>query len=174
MIGEGEGREGKIPFFLRDIVGAAAFAGIIYMAATIDGYSSFLYKGGHGLTSLLTVFVIYAMINENSIVNKILSCYPLTWIGVRSYGIYLWHYPIILLVSSGKKSTWWMILVDILLTGILSALSYYFIETPIRRGAIRRNVEIMKSKPETPWEKKKRGRTIQRNIKVICGTAYFS
>ncbi len=171
MIGEEEGREGKIPFFLRDIVGAAAFAGIIYMAATIDGYSSFLYKGGHGLASLLTVFVIYAMINENSIVNKILSCYPLTWIGVRSYGIYLWHYPIILLVSSGKKSTWWMILVDILLTGILSALSYYFIETPIRRGAIRRNVEIMKSKPETPWEKKKRGRTIQRNIKVICGTA---
>ncbi len=171
MIGEGGGGEGKIPSFLRDIVGAAAFAGIIYMAAAIDGYSSFLYKGGHGLVSVLAAFVIYAMINENSIINKSLSCYPLKWIGVRSYGIYLWHYPIILLVSGGKKTTWWMILVDILLTGILSALSYHFIETPIRRGAIGRNIKIMKSKPETPWEKKKRKRTIQRNIKVICGTA---
>lgn len=171
MIGERAEGEGKIPVFLRDIMGAAAFAGIIYMTVTIDGYSSFLYKGGHGLVSLLATFVIYAMINENSIINKILSCYPLTWIGVRSYGIYLWHYPIILLISSGKKSTWWMMFVDILLTGILSALSYYFIETPIRRGAIGKNIEIMKSKPETPWEKKKRGRTIQRNIKVICGAA---
>lgn len=160
----------KVWNILRDIVGIAAFGGLIYMTAAIEGYSSFLYKGGHGIASLLTVFVIYALLNENSILNKVLSCYPLVWIGKRSYGIYLWHYPIILLISNGKRPTWWMIIIDIVLTGILSALSYYFIETPLRRGAIGQNLKVMRSEPKTSWEQKKRKRTIQRNVKVICGT----
>lgn len=169
MIDEYTGAVKRIPGVLRDIAGTASLAGLLYMMARIEGYSSFLYKGGQGLASLLTVLVITALLNENSILNKALSLQPLRWIGVLSYGIYLWHYPIILLVSNGKKSVWWMMVIDILLTGILSALSYYFIETPIRHEAIGRNIEIMRSHPESRRERRKQQRTVQRNIKVASG-----
>ncbi|MCI9074955.1 MAG: acyltransferase [Dorea sp.] len=159
----------RIPGILRDIAGVAAFIGLIFMMVRIDGYSSFLYRGGQGLASLLAVLVILALLNEDSVLNKVLGLYPLRWIGERSYGIYLWHYPIILLTSGVKKPVWWMILIDVLLTGILSGLSYYFIETPVRRGAIGRNIEIMKSHPETRRERRKHQRIVQRNIRVGAG-----
>lgn len=169
MAEEYAGIGNKIPDILREAVGTVSLAGLLYMMIRIDGYSSFLYRGGQGLASLLAVLVILALLNENSILNKALSLYPFQWIGERSYGIYLWHYPIILLFSGGKKSAWWMIILDILLTVVLSALSYYFIETPIRHGAIARNIKIMRSKPETRWERRKQKRTVQRNIKVASG-----
>ena len=169
LAGESAGREKKIPGILYDIVGVAAVAGLLYMAVAIDGYNSFLYKGGQGIASLLSALLIFTVLNGAGILNEVLSLRPLRWIGERSYGIYLWHYPIILLISNGKKPVWWMGIIDILLTVILSALSYYFIETPIRHGVIRRNIEIMRSKPETRREQKKRTRTIQRNLKVVSG-----
>lgn len=161
--------EKKIHGIVRDVIGILSLAGLFCMMIMIDGYSSFLYQGGQGIASLLTVLVIFAVLNEDSILNRVLSLNLMGWIGECSYGIYLWHYPIILLISNGKKSSWWMIIPELLLTGILSALSYYFVETPIRHGVIRRNIEIMRSKPETRQEKRKQARTIQRNFKVACG-----
>lgn len=160
--------EKKIPDIVRDVTGILSLAGLFGMMIMIDGYSSFLYRGGQGIASLLAVLVIFAVLNENSILNKVLGLNLPGWIGERSYGIYLWHYPIILLISNGKKSSWWMITIELLLTGILSVLSYYFIETPIRHGVIGRNIDIMRSQPDTRWKKRKQIRTIQRNLKVVC------
>lgn len=160
--------EKKIPDIVRDVIGILSLVVLFGMMVMIDGYSSFLYRGGQGIASLLTVLVIFAVLNEDSILNRVLDLNLPGWIGERSYGIYLWHYPIILLISNGKKSSWWMIIIEVLLTGILSVLSYYFIETPIRHGLIGRNIEIMRSQPETRWKKRKQMRTIQRNLKVVC------
>lgn len=166
---EGFGIEKKMPGILRDIIGCLSLAGLFCMMIMVDGYSSFLYRGGQGIASLLTVLVILAVLNENSMLNKIFCLYPMVWIGERSYGIYLWHYPIILLISNGRKPVWWMIIVEMLLTVACAAASYRFIETPVRHGAIGRNIEIMRSHPKTSRERKKQIRTIWRNVEVVSG-----
>ncbi len=139
------------------------------MMITVDGYSSFLYRGGQGLASLLAVFVIFSVLDGNGILSRVLSIAPLKWVGDRSYGIYLWHYPIILLISNGEKAAWWVDLIEILLTVLVAALSYALIETPIRHGAIGRSLEIIRSRPRSRRERKKRIRTLKRSIRLGVG-----
>lgn len=161
--------EKRLPGILRDIAGVISLIVLLGMMAAVDGYAVFLYKGGQGIASLLAVLMIYAVLNHNGVLNKLFSLSPLVWIGERSYGIYLWHYPVMLLISGGRKAAWWMMLVEVLLTGVCAALSYRFIETPIRHGAIGRNIAIMRSQPKTGRERKKQIRTIWRNAEVVSG-----
>lgn len=139
----------KLPRIWGDIIGTAAFSGLFYMMVSIDGNSSFLYRGGHGIASACTVLVIISLLDAKGILSRILSAPLLKCIGERSYGIYLWHYPVLILLSKGEKSPWWVNITVILLTVMLSALSYRFIETPIRCGVIERSVEIVKNQPKT-------------------------
>ena len=161
----------RIPAVLLDVIGAFYLIGLFYMMIKVEGHRRLLYRGGQVLVSLLTVLVIFAVLNEDSILGKILSPYPLKWVADRSYGIYLWHYPIILLFSNGKKSAWWIMLIEILLTTIISVLSYYYIEIPIRRGAIIRSIRIINSSPETQRQRRKRNRVVKKSIKAVCATA---
>ena len=146
---ENRGTAKKLPCIWRNVIGITAFTVLFCMMATIDGNSSFLYRGGHGIASVCTVLVIYSLLDAEGILSRILSAPSLKWIGERSYGIYLWHYPVLLLISQGRKSSWQVNVIVILLTGLLSALSYRFIETPVRRGAIEKSIEIVKSQPKT-------------------------
>lgn len=115
--------------------------------------------------------VIYSVLNKNCVFGKALSVFPFKWTGDRSYGIYLWHYPVILLVSGGKKSSWWIILIEILLTLLLSATSYQLIETPIRHGVIKRSIDIISSHPRTRRERRKQVQTLKRSMKIVLSTA---
>jgi hypothetical protein len=63
------------------------------------------------------------------------------WIGLRSYGIYLWHYPIFCVTRPGLDVPvhgWPLLALRLLLTLGAADLSYRYIETPIRAGAIGR------------------------------------
>lgn len=122
-----------------DGVGIAAFIGLILMVAFCDGFSPFLYYGGLVLCSVLTAIVIAVMVHPASILGKFWSLPPFVWIGKRSYGIYLWHYPLILLMmpANGLTQTpWWLMLLTLAVIFAISAFSYTFVENPIRHGAI--------------------------------------
>ena len=148
---------------LRDAAGIAGLLVILYMTARTDGYSSFLYRGGQGLVSVCTVLVIGSLLNTDGILSRLLSAAPLKWISDRSYGIYLWHYPVILLISGGKKAPLWVSILEIL----LSALSYRFIETPIRHGIIEKSIAVIRGEPETKRERRKQIRTLKRSIRAV-------
>lgn len=155
---------------LSDAAGAAALLALFCMMACVDGYGSFLYRGGQGIASACTVLVIYSLLNTDGVLSRVLSAAPLKWISDRSYGIYLWHYPVILLISGGKKAAWWVSLLEILLTLLLSSLSYRFIETPIRNGIIGKSIAILHSDPETRRERRIQSRTLKRSIRAVLGT----
>ena len=122
-----------------DGVGLAAFVGLFLMVWLADGFSSFLYRGGLVLCSVLTAVVIAVMVHPASLLGRFWGLAPFVWIGKRSYGIYLWHYPLLLLMlpqNGIAESPWWMMLLALVAIFACSAFSYTFVENPIRHGAI--------------------------------------
>ncbi len=129
-----------------DIGGIISLFIICLIVGRVAGYDEFLYKGGYLIVSILTAFVILSILRKNSILSKILSISVIDWLGKLSYSIYLWHYPIIILMSGGKKSSILTVSIEILLTLIMSVISYYVIETPIRKGIIDKTFNLLKEK----------------------------
>ena len=120
---------------LLDAVGVAAFLAIVAMCVFISGYSDFMYYGGLVICSALSAVVIAVLAHPRSMFARIAACKPLVWIGKRSYGMYLWHFPIIELLEPRNATMlpWWIHLVELAIILVVSHLSYEFIETPIRK-----------------------------------------
>ena len=152
------------------VLGSVSFAVLLVMTIAINGSSNFWYRGGQFFGTILTVLMIYAVSGRKTWLSRFLSNPVLKWIGDRSYSIYLWHYPIILLISKGIKASWWITLIEIVLSVILAELSYRFIETPIRHGIIGEYLNILRSRPKSRQEKKRQIQVARRSLKVMAGT----
>ena len=152
------------------VLGSVSFAVLLVMTIAINGSSNFWYRGGQFVGTILTVLVIYTVLGRKTWLSRLLSNPVLKWIGDRSYSIYLWHYPIILLISKGIKASWWIPLIEIVLSVVLAELSYRFIETPIRHGIIGEYLNILRSRPKSRQEKKRQVQVARRSLKVMAGT----
>lgn len=152
-----------IPTYLRriiDVIGVICLMAILIMVVLVNQYDSFLYLGGMLLVSILTALLLAVLIHPASKLSVIMTFKPLTWIGERSYSIYLWHYPIILFTSSQNRTgdtSIVTILLQMALTLVFAALSYNYIENPIRKGAISNFYKKMRSsewsmKQITHWQ----------------------
>jgi len=125
---------------LLDGVGVVGLVVIALLIWRTNEYSAFLYRGGIVLLSVATVSVVAALAHPASWLGPALGWVPLRWLGVRSYGIYLWHWPIIVLttptVQGGVKLP--LAILQVGATIAVAALSWRFVEEPIRRGALGR------------------------------------
>lgn len=121
-----------------DSVGTLALIFLLLWLSYVNQFEEFLYSGGLALFSLVVVVLISALAHPSTLLGKWLGIKPLRWIGVRSYGMYLWHYPIIQLTtptSQANEIQPLRIAFQLILIFVISALSYHFIEDPIRRSA---------------------------------------
>ncbi|KEK24594.1 acyltransferase family protein [Bacillus gaemokensis] len=123
-----------------DIIGGISLIIILVMFWKTNQYDPFLYRGGMVLLSVATALLVANLAHPASRITKFLKFRPLRWMGVRSYGIYLWHYPIITLtnpqVSTGEFQLTRAILQFILII-FVAQISWKFIENPIRQGALK-------------------------------------
>jgi peptidoglycan/LPS O-acetylase OafA/YrhL len=118
------------------IVGLGVFAVLVWRTGE---YSPFLYRGGMVLLSFATALMVAAAASPASRFGRILGWEPLRWLGVRSYGIYLWHFPIIVLTipaAGGDTPTRRVLQVAAVIA--CAALSWRYVEEPIRHGALSR------------------------------------
>ncbi|MGO9959522.1 MAG: acyltransferase family protein [Solirubrobacteraceae bacterium] len=123
-----------------DGLGVAGLLGIAVLVWRTNEYSPFLYHGGLVLLSLATVLVVAALAHPAARLGGALGWRPLRWLGVRSYGIYLWQTPVILLTTPVLNRG-----VDPLravaqvaaIVGV-AALSWHYVEEPVRHGALGR------------------------------------
>ena len=101
-----------------------------------DGADPWLFRGGFFVCAIATLMMISAVTHERAMTSRLLSIPVLLWIGTRSYGLYLYHWPIYQLIRNiaGQKMTVFEFVVAMILTGIITEVSYRFIETPIRKG----------------------------------------
>ena len=136
-----------------DLMGVVGLVGLAAMVALTNGYTAFQYRGGTLLCSILTLMVITACVQPQGMVARALAAEPLVWIGKRSYSIYLWHYPLLLLmnpVANINDTPWWHYILQVLLVVAAAECSYRFIETPFRKGAFGRTVAELRDGTTTP------------------------
>lgn len=124
---------------LLNLVGGLALLIVLFMLWKTDRYDPLLYQGGMLGFSVAAAVLVAAIAHPTSMWSRLLSLKPLRWIGVRSYGIYLWHYPVMILTSPpagpGQLSAV-EIGLQIIASIVLAALTYTYVEEPIRRGRL--------------------------------------
>lgn len=100
-------------------------------------YSPWLFRGGFLLTGICSIGIIAAATHQRSSVGRVLGIRPLRWIGTRSYGLYLYHWPIYqVLRDSGHPLQWRQFAIAMLITLPITELSYRLVELPIRKGKV--------------------------------------
>jgi peptidoglycan/LPS O-acetylase OafA/YrhL len=127
---------------LLDTLGFAALGALIWFCLNLGEFQPFLYMGGFALVGVATAATIMAVVHPYTLIGaRLLGSAPLRWIGVRSYGIYLWHWPVFMVTRPELDVPFdalSLLALRLAATVVLADLSYRYIETPIRRGALGR------------------------------------
>jgi peptidoglycan/LPS O-acetylase OafA/YrhL len=125
-----------------DRAGVAALLVLALLFARLGGADPFLYRGGFALIALATATAITGAVAPGArLLPALLDGQPMRWLGERSYSLYLWHWPLFTVTRpeldvplSGLP----LLVLRLAGTVLLADLSYRWVETPIRRGALGR------------------------------------
>jgi len=121
------------------LVGLAGLGALMVNYELFDSftrtYFSLLFRGGFLLTGLCTIAIIAAVTHSGSFIGRFLGNKVLNWVGTRSYGLYLYHWPIYQMIrkQAGIALTFPKFAMAIVITVVIAEASYRFIEMPIRR-----------------------------------------
>ncbi len=122
---------------LLERAGVAALAVVILGLIAFGFYSPVTYRGGMLLVDVATAVLIATVAHPASRLGPILGRQPLKWFGLRSYSLYLWHWPIFQLTRPGVDIAapgWVVLILRLVLTAAAAEASYRFVEQPFRSG----------------------------------------
>lgn len=126
-------------------VGLIGFALIVML---VPDTAAFTYPFGLVLGSLFSLFLVGAVIiRPDTLFTRIMELAPLRWLGVRSYGIYLWHWPMLVfgrILIPTAMGTVENVAVDVLfafISFVAADLSYRFVEEPMRKDGFIKSLE---------------------------------
>jgi peptidoglycan/LPS O-acetylase OafA/YrhL len=117
--------------------GVTALAVVLIGLASLGFYSAVTYRGGILAVDLASAVLIATVAHPATRLGSVLARQPLRWVGLRSYSLYLWHWPIFELTRPGvdvAATGWPTLLLRLGLTGGAAELSYQFVERPWRTG----------------------------------------
>ncbi len=127
----------------RTLLTGVGVGGLVATAALwhlVSSSSALAFRGGMTLAALATVAVIASVVLvPASSVARLLAWGPLRWIGVRSYPLYLWHWPVVVVLTAPRTGLgrWSLFGLRIVVTFVLAVATERLIERPIRAGAVR-------------------------------------
>ena len=124
---------GRVGFSL---VAVAAVAVFVLEWARINGSADLTYRGGFLVADLMVASVILGVtMAPAGLPARVLSLRPLTFTGQISYGLYLWHWPIFLVLNHARTGLddWPLFLLRVAVTYVVAMLSWYLVETPVRQ-----------------------------------------
>ncbi len=143
------GKTGRNAAILLDVVAVISAFVLFWMFLNVDYFDPNLWRGGFLLAAMASAMLIAATVHPASRLTPwLLGFAVFRWIGVRSYGIYLWHWPIYMVTrphSDIPLTGLPLLVLRLGLTFAFAAASYKFIEEPIRHGAIERRWAMYRS-----------------------------
>jgi lysophospholipase L1-like esterase len=123
------------------LLGLAGLTGVVVLAVAwsrLGGQEPFLYRGGFAVCGLAAIAVIATVAHpEAGLISRALSFRPLCMLGWISYGVYLWHWPVYVVLDPVRTGidAWPLLVLRIAVTLVIAIASYVFLEQPIRHGA---------------------------------------
>lgn len=132
---------GAIGGLALQLVAVACAVAVVWAWSTISLNDDFLYRGGFLLLALAVAVVIAAIAQAKAQpLGLLLALPPVRGLGLISYGVYLWHWPVYFVMTAGRTGldTYPLFAARVCLTLALSVMSYNLIEAPFRHGALRR------------------------------------
>jgi peptidoglycan/LPS O-acetylase OafA/YrhL len=147
------GTTGKYARVLLDVAGVVGLSLLWWSFRSTHDYDAFAFQGGFLIVDIATVLVIASVVHPRGDLDRVLGVPVLVWIGLRSYGIYLWHFPIFAVTRTvdlegtfGITPPGWLwFSLRLALTLVIAAASYTYVEVPIRAGAIKRYMEQLRA-----------------------------
>jgi len=171
--------------YLFDIAGVIAVAALAFMCwrftEVIDDVEGgpiaydLLYQGGLFLVALATIVVIASVTRPRSFLGRYVIGNPVfVWVGLRSYGLYLYHWPIFQIYReyAGVPLRLNEFFVLLAVTMVVTEVSYRFIETPLRKGGIGKLIVLWRS--PTTFERRAARRRIALGIGATAVLPVFA
>ncbi len=139
-----------VPRSATELVAVMALAGIGWALWNVDEFVPMLYRGGFWGLDVVVLLAVLAVTRAASRAGRLLDCAPLRWLGQRSYSVYLWHWPVVVVTRPGVDLHGPVLLVQAGRIGVilsLAAVSYRWVEQPLRAWRPR---PVDPSVPSTP------------------------
>jgi len=135
------------------LAGTLGLGLIVWAAVLPDTHGPATFPGALLLASGGSVLAILAGILPGSPFGRALDVAPLRWLGDRSYGVYLWHWPVLVLITAAAggsssdavaRTGWPLGVLALAVTLVAASLSYRFVEQPLRRFGFRRSLRAVR------------------------------
>lgn len=139
--------------------GALALACVVGAYILVTEFTPLLYRGGFLVFSAVVAVLIMMATHPAIGLGALLGSQPWRFIGQRSYGLYLWHWPVFLVTRPGLDTAWdgsepWHAVatgaVRLAVTFGIAEVSYRFIEMPIRHGILGRTWSRLRTHTMSP------------------------
>lgn len=141
---------------IRSFIGFTAVLALLVMFVVLDSAYPFAYRGGILIASLITAAAVATLPGKIGLFTRFCQLPVLDWIGERSYGIYLWHWPVLLILKSfpaasaeGYLQYVGLPVAAVAITFLLSEASYRWIESPVRSVGYRGTWAMIRSSIES-------------------------
>ena len=135
---------GKAESRIAGIIGTVALIGYGVQLFLMPDDAEITYRGGLFLTSVLGVLMVWGVVREYGPMTPLFRTKVMRWFGQRSFSLYLWHWPVIMMLKAlfegnqNSDKSWILGLVAVPISLLLSEISYQFIENPFRRGGYKK------------------------------------
>lgn len=148
----------KIPVQAKRLLNGVGLASLLVLILALfffDDQSTFVYYGGLYLVSIVSTIAVAVTAHPGASLNRWLTNPVFTYIGKRSYGIYLYQFPVMIFYESKVTNLadhiWLHTLIEIVLIIGISELSYRFIEEPFRKFDYSQTWPTLRSWFSRPW-----------------------
>jgi peptidoglycan/LPS O-acetylase OafA/YrhL len=128
--------------------GSVALAYLVWSFAAVRGTEPGYYRGGLAAFALAAVVVVAVVVGGRAgPLGTVLSVAPLRWLGIISYGVYLWHWPVIVYATPERTGLdgWALDAACVAVTLALAVASFVLIERPIRHGTLRGGIRGLRA-----------------------------